>query len=78
MNDIILFSALQDLQRGLFLHKQSAVKESRYVYSFALLAKVLRTMRARRLLAGAMSARPHNRDLREAYRNHCPDELRCC
>jgi len=54
MNDIILFSALQDLQRGLFQHKQSAFKENRYVYSFALLAKLLHAMQARRLLAGAM------------------------
>ena len=54
MNDIILFLALQDLQRGLFHQKQSAVKENRYVYSFASLAKVLNAMRARRLLAGAM------------------------
>ena len=54
MNYPILFSALQDLQRGLFHQKQSAVKENRYVYSFALLAKVLHAMRARRLLAGAM------------------------
>jgi hypothetical protein len=54
MNDIILFSALQDLQRGLFQHKQPAFKENRYVYSFALLAKLLHAMRARRLLAGAM------------------------
>jgi len=54
MNHTILFSALQDMQRGLFHHKQSAVKENRYVYSFAALAKVLHAMRARRLLAGAM------------------------
>ena len=54
MNDTILFSALQDMQRGLLNHKQSAVKENRYVYSFALLAKVVDSMRARRLLAGAM------------------------
>ena len=54
MNHISLFSALQDMQRGLFTHKQCAVKENRYVYSFASLAKVLHAVRARRLLAGAM------------------------
>ena len=53
MNYTILFSALQDLQSGLFSYKQSAVKENRYVHSFALLAKVVDAMRARRLFAGA-------------------------
>jgi hypothetical protein len=76
MNYIILFSTLQDMQRGLFNHKQSAVKKNRYVYSFALLAKVVDAMRAR-LLADAVKRQSHNRDLREAYEKRCPDELRC-
>ena len=49
MNYTILFSALQDLQSGLFSYKQSAVKENRYVHSFALLAKVVDAMRKARL-----------------------------
>jgi len=77
MNYTILFSALQDVQSGLFSYKQSAVKENRYVHSFALLAKVVDAMRARRLLADAMKRRPRNRDLREAYEKQCPDGLRC-
>jgi hypothetical protein len=58
MNDTILFSALQDMQHGLFNHKQSAAKENRSVYSFTLLAKVVDTMRARRLLADLMKRQP--------------------
>ena len=76
MNYTILFSALQDMQSGLFSDKQAVVKENRYVHSFALLVKVVHAMRARRPLADAMKRWPRNRDLREAYEKQCPDGLR--
>jgi hypothetical protein len=47
------------MQSGLFSYKQSAVKENRYVHSFALLAKVVDAMPARRLLADAMKRISH-------------------
>ena len=72
MNDIILFSALQDLQRGLFHHEQSAGKENRDVYSFGSLAKLLHAMRARRLLAGAMKRQTAQPRLAESMREPVP------
>jgi len=75
MNDTILFSALQDMQRGLFNHKQAAVKENRFVYSFTLLAKVV--CRARRLLADLMKRQPAQPRLAGSSERQCPDELRC-